>query len=450
MNLRRLRSSQSTTAHGWTSNTPYSSVAVLSLILSCSNFSITAYTPTNRYMREMAKYIRDPELQQAMGISPSHIKDQTEADFLHMPEHTRSTFETPNSVGVLDSFPPPPPPPTRYDSTEEFFNPLEPQFKPAASFEILDGSAPPLKRYFDAPRQHVHSSSSFTVNGDTPFHAQNEEPSWFTDSEPDYQTDEQYEQYEQYYEQTTSTLAESNYDFDGYESQNFDSSPSSYAMLVEHPSPPKQQSSIIKITASLTLPDSNNPFELLGLDPENPPEDTNVIRKAFIERAKIYHPDARTGPQSTSEERRKASLDFAKINNAYRFIRDNMKEFGDDFFAVSFGGPRYEPPFGSRAHVRRPFSKANEGFDDEFGSIFSGVTYSARQGQKMPKRGRDNSQNGYNCHTDFNEYGPDYTTNKQKSAKYKGYEESRAPPRGREVGNNCHAGGQQYPPFFNN
>jgi len=199
-----------------------------------------------------------------------------------------------------------------------------------------------------------------------------------------------------------------------------------------------EPTSIVKVTIGVTdLPDTQNPYALLGMDPEYPPKDTDELRKAFRDRAKIYHPDSRTNKDSTPEERKQASKDFAKINQAYRFLRENMIKYGNDFYATTMEPPKYQP-FGSRSHIRRPFSKADEGFVGDFGC----ATYTSDYGDRGAKKARDSGYNGHSCHTNFNEGQQRRRTNSHS------YGGPKPPKRGREVANNCHATDHQYPPFF--
>jgi hypothetical protein len=65
------------------------------------------------------------------------------------------------------------------------------------------------------------------------------------------------------------------------------------------------------------LPDTDDPFVLLGLDPTT---DRKEIKRAYKRRALRYHPDVVVGPGSTPEERREASEQFARVNAAYEAL----------------------------------------------------------------------------------------------------------------------------------
>jgi hypothetical protein len=68
------------------------------------------------------------------------------------------------------------------------------------------------------------------------------------------------------------------------------------------------------------LPDTTDPFILLGLDPSNPTADKKEIKRAYKRQAMRYHPDVVISSDSTPEERKRASEEFAKINAAYEIL----------------------------------------------------------------------------------------------------------------------------------
>ena len=68
------------------------------------------------------------------------------------------------------------------------------------------------------------------------------------------------------------------------------------------------------------LPDTTDPFVLLGLDPNNPTADKKEIKRAYKRQAMRYHPDVVISTDSSPEERRRASEEFAKINAAYEIL----------------------------------------------------------------------------------------------------------------------------------
>ena len=72
--------------------------------------------------------------------------------------------------------------------------------------------------------------------------------------------------------------------------------------------------------APTPLPDTTDPFVLLGLDPSNPTADKKEIKRAYKRQAMKYHPDVVINTDSTPEERKRASEEFAKINAAYEIL----------------------------------------------------------------------------------------------------------------------------------
>lgn len=62
---------------------------------------------------------------------------------------------------------------------------------------------------------------------------------------------------------------------------------------------------------------STDPFQILGIDPT---ADSQAIKRAYKKLAFQYHPDMVTTKDSTSEQKRMASDQFAKINAAYEAL----------------------------------------------------------------------------------------------------------------------------------
>jgi len=181
------------------------------------------------------------------------------------------------------------------------------------------------------------------------------------------------------------------------------------------------------------LPDTTDPYELLGFSYECPPEDADEIRRAYVRCAKKYHPDA-IDPNSTNEEKELAALNFKRINDAYRKLKDQKTRLHNEYFATTMGGAMYEPR-GSSRHIRRPFS---HGYDfDDSGSIFSS-SYSAKHGTKYGETRRFWEKRKSNVQDD------------RRQQHRSSYAENKGGPfRARqEVRHNCHVSGQDYPPFF--
>ena len=71
------------------------------------------------------------------------------------------------------------------------------------------------------------------------------------------------------------------------------------------------------------LPQTNNPFVLLGLSPS---ANFDAVKRAYKNLVKLYHPDVAVGPDATSDERKQASWDFARINAAYDILKRRENE----------------------------------------------------------------------------------------------------------------------------
>jgi curved DNA-binding protein CbpA len=71
------------------------------------------------------------------------------------------------------------------------------------------------------------------------------------------------------------------------------------------------------------LPQTNNPFTLLGLSVA---ASFDAIRRAYKEKVKVYHPDIVVGPDASPEERKEANWDFARINAAYDILKRRENE----------------------------------------------------------------------------------------------------------------------------
>lgn len=73
-------------------------------------------------------------------------------------------------------------------------------------------------------------------------------------------------------------------------------------------------------TEPLPLTDISDPYRLLNINP-NMKVDMQKLKSAFRHQVRLYHPDARTSAESTSEEKKLANDDFIKINAAYDYLR---------------------------------------------------------------------------------------------------------------------------------
>ena len=174
--------------------------------------------------------------------------------------------------------------------------------------------------------------------------------------------------------------------------------PTSRAKQTSKPKPEGVRDGIVP-----PLPDTDDPFLLLGLNYHSPPETTEDIRKAFLKMAKKYHPDS-ISADTTAAERDLASTNFSKINNAYQLLKTKLERFQEDMtFATMLGGPQYDP---RTSHIRQPFSR---GYDfDGYGSIFNGSNPSRRNGAQRSNQqrgspfGNNRRQHRDSCHVQWN------------------------------------------------
>src|SRR6056300_843491 len=79
--------------------------------------------------------------------------------------------------------------------------------------------------------------------------------------------------------------------------------------------PRAHTSSIRPPTCLATNINSEDPFEILDLSEAT--TDQKIIKRAYKRMALKYHPDVVSTPQSSPEEKKRASDRFAKINWAY-------------------------------------------------------------------------------------------------------------------------------------
>ena len=78
-------------------------------------------------------------------------------------------------------------------------------------------------------------------------------------------------------------------------------------------------------SAASTLPDTTDPFVLLGLDDASggmmsSSPDQSTLKAAYRRMTRRHHPDAVLTNSSTPEERRAANDNFARINEAYQTL----------------------------------------------------------------------------------------------------------------------------------
>ena len=80
-----------------------------------------------------------------------------------------------------------------------------------------------------------------------------------------------------------------------------------------------------------TLPDTTDPFVLLGLDAASMSSspDQSTLKAAYRRMTRRHHPDAVLTKSSTPEQRRQANDDFARINEAYQTLLTRQQRTAD-------------------------------------------------------------------------------------------------------------------------
>ena len=442
--------------------------AILSILFAASRCS--AYTPNvpaaSRYLREMGKLLHDPQLQ---AYAPAQtLEPTTERD------STTYSFED-NPPTSLYYYPPQPPieePHEQFSSEADLFDALnhhiEALDKQIKTSRVDVGLHQPESKleyttYDDAndpipssliESQELYESDHFdTYIGETteyyyppppeeksyetyeyyeitddyqsPDHYQSTEQTIYDDTDH-YETEEYYteESYENAY--TEYSEMESEYHQDGSHNELLEEA--SYEHYV--PNQKKEELAIQKRKGVPQLPITNDPFELLGLDYDNPPKTEKDIKRAFLKMAKKYHPDA-VSVDATTEEKDAASKEFTRINTAYRAVKEMLKQyeadkqFHDDL--ITTGGPGGSMYDRRTAHIRRPFSRVNGDFDSSF---------SSGSGSSAKHRTREDL-----------EASRSFWLGRKPNANQ--YGQSRTPFRYRQdVGDSCHVG-VSFPPFSN-
>ena len=69
-----------------------------------------------------------------------------------------------------------------------------------------------------------------------------------------------------------------------------------------------------------SLPTTDEPLTLLGLNAMHPPKDFDEVKAAYKRTVKLYHPDL-LGPDATEKEKADASNDFRRINEAFEMLK---------------------------------------------------------------------------------------------------------------------------------
>ena len=93
-------------------------------------------------------------------------------------------------------------------------------------------------------------------------------------------------------------------------------------------------------SSSSGLPDTTDPFVLLGLDAMSA-NDAQAIKAAYRKMTRRHHPDAVLTADSTDEEKRAANDNFARINEAYQSLLTRQKSMGKGFGGEEFGAQTF-------------------------------------------------------------------------------------------------------------
>ena len=93
-------------------------------------------------------------------------------------------------------------------------------------------------------------------------------------------------------------------------------------------------------STSSSLPDTTDPFVLLGLDAMSG-NDAQAIKAAYRKMTRRHHPDAVLNSESTDEEKRAANDNFARINEAYQNLLTRQKSMGTGFGGEEFGAQTF-------------------------------------------------------------------------------------------------------------
>eukprot|EP00986_Skeletonema_menzelii_P002580 scaffold700_cov150-Skeletonema_menzelii.AAC.2 len=449
-----------------TTNTPrLVHVTLFSTLFAAS--SCSAYTPNapaaSRYLREMGKLLRDPHLQAAPAqtIEPKTTKHDTSTSFEDNSPTSVSYHPQPPSGEPYDGFSSES---DLFDALNQHIEALDRQINTSTTGrndDVIDDNLPqPELEYeyttYDDANEPMPSSPMYNhesheadlysidyEDGTTEYYysAPPEEDSFETHEyyetteyyqspdQPTYDDTEQYEIEEPYdtiYAEYSEMESEAQQQDDEYRNEQIQEA--SYEYYV--PKDKVEELAIQKRKGIPQLPITNDPFQLLGLDYDNPPKTEKDIKRAFLKMAKKYHPDA-VSTDATEEEKDAASQEFTRINSAYRAVKEMLKQFEadkqfhDDLITTGgAGGSMYDR---RTAHIRKPFSRVNGDFDS---SYFSGHGSSAKHRSRADL-----------------EASRSFWGRRKPNANQ--YGESRTPFRYRQnVGDSCHVG-VSFPPFSN-
>lgn len=469
------------------------------ILIICSACSVAALNPTGRYLVEMSRLIRDPQLQRSSmnSVAAPLRPEETEPDIMmeddeynedvypfsaqrrssssvfegtmpsqarrKMLEVTMESIDDSSDGAGYDLF----------DALDRHLRALDEQIETSSSMSsVLDEELSALEMEYDAEE----SESTDMQGADMMSYAQVdsaffEEPSEFdiqsyeSSSNEEGQVQSAFTYHQGFPDEETlpsdASAGDSklnnnagvliqtdptDYDesvYDGPKSIDFDSQTrnnphiigiDSFGFSTIHAQAthsfenyrPKKVLAIQHVTGPPPLPDTTDPYELLGFSRHNPPKDADDVRRSYVKLAKKYHPDA-IHPKSNDEERAMATRNFKLINDAYRKLKDDKFRMQEEFFATTMGGAMYEPR-GSSRHIRRPFSYGSD-------SSFAG-SYSARHGARYGETKKFWEKR--KAHDEYQRSEQQPSTGREK----------RNPFSRRQVGNSCHVSGDQFPPFF--
>lgn len=110
------------------------------------------------------------------------------------------------------------------------------------------------------------------------------------------------------------------------------------------------------------LPNTDDPYAILNIKPTS---DSREIKRAYKRMALKYHPDVRTNSSSSSDERKQANDDFARINAAYSFLTGKQEEMSkSNNKSTSRKGSTGANSSYSTPHRRTSATKGKSSFND--------------------------------------------------------------------------------------
>lgn len=136
------------------------------------------------------------------------------------------------------------------------------------------------------------------------------------------------------------------------------------------------------------LPNTKDPFILLGL--QTPTADKTLIKRAYKRMALLYHPDVRITSTSSTEEKKRANDDFARINDAYdRLTSTTVKDTTTNGDPRSNSSPKdvytYQPPPHRRTATTH--SKTVENGDIDNGNIWENYVQNQSSSEEYNTQG---------------------------------------------------------------